>query len=144
MKRIILNIVTVLGAVNCQESCHLPSGNPGFCVDITTCAHITKLISNLQKPFPSDVSLLIRDSFLCGSNSGSVQVCCPEDGLISPVPEQDVSNIETRDSCAMQRDQEARCVTYNRCSPFVSHSCTKTYHTDTSIAIQQGAEGALR
>ena len=121
MKKVVLNVITItlMSTVHCQESCHLPSGNPGLCVDIASCSHITKLISNLQKPFPSDVSLLIRDSFLCGSKSGSVQVCCPEDGLLSPAPDQDLSSQETRGSCAMQRDQPAQCVTYNQCSPFV-------------------------
>jgi len=105
-----------------KGECHLPSGSAGLCVDISRCAHLTKLISNLQKPFPSDVSLLIRDSFLCqptqpSSQPRSVSVCCPLDGLVTPLEDAPVQ--ESRDSCAMQQGKEARCVTYNQCSPFL-------------------------
>ena len=107
--------------VTCQniESCHLPSGSVGVCVEISRCNHMTKLIQNLQKPFPNDVSLLIRDSFLCGVSGSQVSVCCPLDGLVSPLLDEDVPDTETRDTCAMQRGEPAQCVTYNKCSPFV-------------------------
>ena len=107
--------------VTCQniDSCHLPSGSVGVCVEISRCNHMTKLIQNLQKPFPNDVSLLIRDSFLCGVSGSQVSVCCPLDGLVTPLEDEDVPTTETRDTCGMQRDEPAQCVTYNKCSPFV-------------------------
>eukprot|EP00091_Calanus_sinicus_P023590 TRINITY_DN8042_c0_g1_i2.p1 TRINITY_DN8042_c0_g1~~TRINITY_DN8042_c0_g1_i2.p1 ORF type:complete len:113 (-),score=20.42 TRINITY_DN8042_c0_g1_i2:62-400(-) len=65
-------------------SCQLPSGKAAVCVAISQCGHLTSLIGNLQQPLPRDVGLLIRDSFFCGSSGGSVSVCCPLDGLVSP------------------------------------------------------------
>ena len=108
-----------------QASCHLPAGDPGLCVEISRCGHLTKLIANLQKPFPRDVSLLIRDSFLCGSSGASVAVCCPRDGLVTPVtPEPETDSPEpvprrSEPECAMQAGAGAQCVTYSQCSPFV-------------------------
>ena len=99
------------------DTCHLPSGDPAVCVDISRCSHLTKLISNLQKPFPGDVSLLIRDSFLCSASATAVSVCCPLDGLDSPL--ENPPQVESRDTCQMQRSEPAQCVTYNKCSPFV-------------------------
>merc|ERR1711988_802234 len=82
---ILVMLVLVTMATGQDSSCHLPAGDAGLCVDIAQCGHLTKLISNLQKPFPRDVSLLIRDSFLCGSSGTSVSVCCPRSGLVTPV-----------------------------------------------------------
>ena len=77
----------------------------------------------LQKPFPRDVSLLIRDSFLCGSSGTSVSVCCPRDGLVTPAsPETESPEPVSRRSepeCLMQAGAGAECVTYSQCSPFV-------------------------
>ena len=65
--------------------CHLPSGGSAVCVEISQCRHLNKLISNLQRPFPGDVTLLIRDSFLCEATASSVSVCCPLDGISPPL-----------------------------------------------------------
>ena len=97
--------------------CHLPSGGAARCVDISQCRHLNKLISNLQRPFPGDVTLLIRDSFLCEATASSVSVCCPLDGISPPL--QLSSNTPDREGCGMQQGGEAECVTYNQCSPFV-------------------------
>eukprot|EP00092_Neocalanus_flemingeri_P046968 GFUD01053047.1.p1 GENE.GFUD01053047.1~~GFUD01053047.1.p1 ORF type:complete len:457 (-),score=101.46 GFUD01053047.1:210-1580(-) len=97
-------------------SCQLPSGKAAVCVTISQCGHLTSLIGNLQQPLPRDVGLLIRDSFFCGSTAGSVSVCCPLDGLVSPVGRPQVRN---RNTCEMQEDVEAECVKYSSCSPFV-------------------------
>jgi len=45
-----------------------------------------------------------------------VSVCCPLDGLVSPVGRPQVRD---RNSCEMQEDVEAECVKYSSCSPFV-------------------------
>eukprot|EP00090_Calanus_glacialis_P037752 TRINITY_DN6531_c0_g1_i2.p1 TRINITY_DN6531_c0_g1~~TRINITY_DN6531_c0_g1_i2.p1 ORF type:complete len:493 (-),score=122.35 TRINITY_DN6531_c0_g1_i2:89-1567(-) len=97
-------------------SCQLPSGKAALCVAISQCGHLTSLIGNLQQPLPRDVSLLIRDSFFCGSSGGSVSVCCPLDGLVSPAGRPQVRN---RGTCEMQGGEEAECVKYSSCSPFV-------------------------
>merc|ERR550517_1531009 len=110
-------LVTTVTRGSDGDTCHLPSGDPAVCVDISRCSHLTKLISNLQKPFPGDVSLLIRDSFLCSASATAVSVCCPLDGLVSPLD--DPPAVDPRDTCQMQRGEPAECVTYNKCSPFV-------------------------
>merc|ERR1712066_767608 len=97
-------------------SCQLPSGKAALCVTISQCGHLTSLIGNLQQPLPRDVGLLIRDSFFCGSFGGSVSVCCPLDGLVSPVGRPQVAD---RGTCEMQAGEEAECVKYSSCSPFV-------------------------
>jgi len=119
IRTILLLLPGLLSSVTSDgdTTCHLPRGDPGVCVDISRCSHLTKLISNLQKPFPSDVSLLIRDSFLCSASATAVSVCCPLDGLVSPL--EDPPEAEPRDTCQMQRGEPAECVTYNKCSPFV-------------------------
>merc|ERR550517_2045524 len=47
-------LVTTVTRGSDGDTCHLPSGDPAVCVDISRCSHLTKLISNLQKPFPGD------------------------------------------------------------------------------------------
>ena len=123
---LILVWVMMVSVASGQEaSCHLPAGHAGLCVEITRCGHLTKLISNLQKPFPRDVSLLIRDSFLCGSQGSSVSVCCPRDGLVTPVTEDPdkksplAASRRSQPNCEMQAGAGAECVTYSQCSPFV-------------------------
>jgi len=101
-------------------SCQLPSGKAAVCVGIAQCAHLTSLISNLQKPLPRDVGLLLRDSFFCGADStdsaSGVSVCCPLDGLSTPVAR---PTVRDRGSCEMQAGAGAECVKYSACSPFV-------------------------
>lgn len=97
-------------------SCQLPSGKAAVCVAISQCGHLTSLIGNLQQPLPRDVGLLIRDSFFCGSSEGSISVCCPLDGLVSPIGRPQVRD---RNTCEMQEGEEAECVKYSSCSPFV-------------------------
>jgi len=122
-RQVVVTVVTVvmalLGTGEAQEGgeCHLPSGSAASCVDISRCSHLNKLIANLQRPFPGDVTLLIRDSFLCGAGTDSVSVCCPTDG-VSPALEPGPSH-QDREGCGMQQGAQAECVTYNQCSPFV-------------------------
>ena len=117
---LILGWLMLVTMANGQEtSCHLPAGDAGLCVEIAQCGHLTKLISNLQKPFPRDVSLLIRDSFLCGSSGSSVSVCCPSDGLVTPAESPETVPRRSDPDCAMQAGAGAECVTYSQCSPFV-------------------------
>jgi len=97
--------------------CNLPSGAAARCVDISECSHLSKLISNLRRPFPGDVTLLIRDSFLCGAEGGSVSVCCPVEGIIPPLELS--STHPDKEGCGMQQGGAADCVTYDQCSPFV-------------------------
>ena len=125
MMLILVYLMMVSVASGQEASCQLPAGDAGLCVKITRCGHLTKLISNLRKPFPRDVSLLIRDSFLCGSHGSSVSVCCPRDGLVTPVTEDPnqksplTASRRSQSDCAMQAGAEAECVTYSQCSPFV-------------------------
>ena len=118
-----LLLAAAAAADNQLESCQLPSGGAAVCVDIARCGHLTQLIANLQKPFPGDVTLLIRDSFLCRATASSVSVCCPLDGLVSPLEPEEAaeagSGSEARVGCGMQGGAAAECVTYSQCSPFV-------------------------
>ena len=118
-----LLLAAAAAADNQLESCQLPSGGAAVCVDIARCGHLTQLIANLQKPFPGDVTLLIRDSFLCRATASSVSVCCPLDGLVSPLQPEEAaeagSGSEARAGCGMQGGAAAECVTYSQCSPFV-------------------------
>merc|ERR1719422_2602756 len=84
--------------------CHLPSGSAASCVDISRCSHLNKLIANLQRPFPGDVTLLIslkkpldpvvpsmvRSSFLCGAEEVEgrtlPKICCPSAALAVKKP----------------------------------------------------------
>lgn len=67
-------------------SCNLPSGLPALCVALSSCKQITALVSNLQPPLPTDVRLLIKDSYGCPTPEGKTgfHVCCPEDGIVPP------------------------------------------------------------
>ena len=44
-------------------------------------------------------------------------VCCPHDGLVSPVDEGEIA--EDRDSCGLQDGLSSTCVLYSACSPFL-------------------------
>ena len=118
----ILSLLLLVPLVQAQSepaACHLPSGAAARCVDIGQCQHLSKLIENLQRPFPGDVTLLIRDSFLCEATSSSVSVCCPLDGINPPLQLSTRLDSQKRPGCGMQAGEEAQCVTYSQCSPFV-------------------------
>ncbi len=66
------------------DSCHLPTGIPAFCVGLSRCTQVKALVSNLQKPLPGDVALLIKDSFFCGRNDKEALVCCPSEAIVDP------------------------------------------------------------
>ena len=100
-------------------ACHLPSGAAARCVDISKCRHLSKLVSNLQRPFPGDVTLLIRDSFLCEATASTITVCCPLEGIQPPLQLSTRQDTQKRPGCGMQAGAEAECVTYSECSPFV-------------------------
>ena len=102
---LLLPLVQHGGAQSEPAVCHLPSGGAARCVDISQCRHLNKLISNLQRPFPGDVTLLIRDSFLCEATASSVSVCCPLDGISPPL--QLTSSSPDRAGCGMQQEAEA-------------------------------------
>merc|ERR1719166_713958 len=131
-RQVVVSVVTVVMALlrtgEAQEGgeCHLPSGSAASCVDISRCSHLNKLIANLQRPFPGDVTLLIRDSFLCGAGTDSVSVCCPTDG-VSPALEPGPSH-QDREGCGMQQGAQAECVTYiiKPCSSLVGTSPSVT------------------
>ena len=67
-------------------SCNLPSGLPALCVALRECKQITALVANLQPPLPTDVRLLIKDSYGCPTPEGKsgFHVCCPENGIDPP------------------------------------------------------------
>lgn len=80
-------VVIVIGKVHGEDvgpaACHLPSGAAAACVPITECGPVLGLLANLQKPLPTDVSLLIRESYFCGSRGGQVAVCCPRETSVT-------------------------------------------------------------
>ena len=106
----------VQGSQSQPPGCYLPTARPATCVPISQCVYMQKLIANLQKPLPSDVSLLIRESFFCGSAHGQVSVCCPVDGLGTRLGE--VPGRPHKHSCHFQDHLQSSCVTYNQCLPF--------------------------
>jgi len=112
-------IAVLTGQNQAEESppvCFLPTGRSAWCVPIAQCLHLQSLIANLQKPLPSDVSLLIRESFFCGSENGKLSVCCPLDGLGNRLGE--VPGIPDRQGCEFQHHLHSACVSYNQCMPF--------------------------
>ena len=106
----------VQGSQSQPPGCYLPTGRPATCVPISQCVYMQKLIANLQKPLPSDVALLIRESFFCGSAHGQVSVCCPVDGLGNRLGE--VPGRPHKHSCHFQDHLQSSCVTYSQCLPF--------------------------
>ena len=98
-------------------ACHLPTGSPAVCVPIGQCSHLTALLANLQSPLPKDVALIIRESFFCGRQGGSVAVCCPTAGVVPPLSSQPLT--QDRGHCELQQGLPAQCVLYSQCSPFV-------------------------
>jgi hypothetical protein len=116
----ILSLLPFTQAFTTPEStpvCHLPTGKAAFCVPLQECGHVMGLIRNLQRPLPSDVALLLRESFFCSSSRrGGVSVCCPLDGLVTPAENR--PDVPDRDDCEMQGESPAECVLYNQCSPF--------------------------
>jgi len=114
--QIIILILFFIGSQSLSPGCYLPTGRSGICIPISQCVYMQNLIANLQKPLPSDVSLLIRESFFCGSDRGTVSVCCPLDGLGNRLA--DVPTILDKNKCQFQDHKEASCVKYSQCLPF--------------------------
>ena len=119
MNVFVMTIAVLTWQIQAEESppvCFLPTGRSAWCVPIAECLQLQSLIANLQKPLPSDVSLLIRESFFCGSENGKLSVCCPLDGLGNRLGE--VPSIPDRQGCEFQDHLHSACVTYNQCMPF--------------------------
>jgi len=106
-----------LARAQVASDCQLPTGSLGLCTPISNCVHVIDLLKNLntETPIPSDVKLLIRESFFCPKKGLGVEVCCPADGLKTTVQ---VTGSE-RGSCVMQDNLPAECVGYDKCAPFV-------------------------
>ena len=73
-----LSIILVLALLSIPpskafSSCHLASGKSGLCAPINQCGQVTALLSNLRKPLPRDVALLVREAFFCGSQNRKKQ-----------------------------------------------------------------------
>ena len=81
---------------------------------------------------PPDVGMLLRESFFCGAESGSVLTCCPKSGVLGE-DEARSGLLESEGQCQLQvcwsirlhiDDQSlqdgggASCVTYTSCRPF--------------------------
>ena len=75
-----------------------------------------ELISNLQKPLPLDVALLIKESFFCGYQAGQVLTCCPS---TSAPRNFSMAALAEPGFCSLQEGGAASCVAYNKCSPFI-------------------------
>lgn len=118
-------------------SCHLASGKSGVCAPISQCGQVTALLSNLRKPLPRDVALLVREAFFCGSQSGQVFVCCPHDGLVSSVDEGKIT--EDRASCGLQDSISSTCVLYSHCSPFLELMSNLVKPLPTSVSSIVGS-----
>ena len=128
---ILVLVLTFISPSEALASCHLASGKSGLCAPISQCGQVTALITNLRKPLPRDVALLVREAFFCGSQNGKTQsflqnleyfsgqvfVCCPHDGLVSPLDEGKIA--EDRASCGLQGGLSSTCVLYSTCSPFL-------------------------
>ena len=116
--------------------CHLPTGSPGLCVPVAQCSHLTALLANLQSPLPKDVALIIRESFFCGREEGTVRVCCPPGGVLPPLSPSPTT--EDRGHCELQQALPAQCVLYSQCSPFLEMMANlrKPLPPSTSSLIQ--------
>lgn len=110
----------VIGEDEVLTPCFLPTGSATFCVPLPRCRHVKELVSNLQRPLPGDVSLLVKDSFFCPTKNaaGEATVCCPLDGIQEPAVTEGPA-VEDFGSCTLQSGEDASCVIYNRCSPFL-------------------------
>ena len=67
---ILVLILIFISPSEALASCHLASGKSGLCAPISQCGQVTALITNLRKPLPRDVALLVREAFFCGSQNG--------------------------------------------------------------------------
>jgi len=68
-----------------KDSCSVQTGEPASCVDYNLCGPLLQLLTNLQRPFPPELSQIMRSGFLCGfSQQRLPQVCCPDAAVTVP------------------------------------------------------------
>lgn len=75
---VLVCVVGVIGssaALNLQDACETPDGNPGTCVLIRSCLPIRKLLLMKEKITPADREFVKNSN--CGQQGRSVLVCCP-------------------------------------------------------------------
>ena len=65
-----------------EEKCSVQGGESGSCVVYSQCRPLLELLSNLRRPFPSDIPRLLQGSIMCGrevvSGINLPKVCCPK------------------------------------------------------------------
>jgi len=65
--------------------CQLQYDGPASCVPYTSCGPFGLMLSNLRKPFPNAVPLIMKEVYACGKDASlgfSVpKICCPNDAL---------------------------------------------------------------
>jgi len=75
--------------------CSLQHDKPATCVSYDDCFPFTLMLNNLRKPFPPAVPKIMKEVFLCGTDTATgipiPKICCPTDALSSQklsVPEE--------------------------------------------------------
>lgn len=68
-----------------EGKCQLQHGRAASCVSYNSCKPFSLMLGNLRKPFPEAVPLIMKEVFLCGSDSSTgisiPKICCPNDAL---------------------------------------------------------------
>jgi len=87
--------------------CSLQHGKGATCVKYDDCFPFTLMLNNLRKPFPPAVPMIMKEVFLCGTDSTTgipiPKICCPSDALSAkklsvPKEPEEVSTIEQPNS----------------------------------------------
>lgn len=65
-----------------EDKCTVQGGETGSCVIYSQCRPLLELLSNLIRPFPSDIPDLLQGSIMCGRETvrgiSLPKVCCPK------------------------------------------------------------------
>jgi len=102
-----------------RRQCRVPTGKASFCVSHTECPYVLDLIRSLKEDRPSNVNLIIRQSFFCPKQQASdpLQLCCPLEGIQPQI--EDKPTLPDKNECGTQTGAPASCTLYNKCTPFL-------------------------
>ena len=82
------------GSPDRLQACHIPTGRASFCVPLSRCNQLTKLVTSLKLPLSVDVAKYIKDSFTCPNTD---TVCCPFASIVNPTPKDSPADLGIRD-----------------------------------------------
>lgn len=66
-----------------DEGCRTPDGGVGRCIQLRGCQPMKDILKIIKRPIPQYLRAILN-SYVCGYESGKLQICCPSTPIIIP------------------------------------------------------------